>query len=89
MACLDVVAGDSLDTAAAQRNFDARMLEQSLLRAMHTPDLADGAHAQSGRWACSRSRPTRVMSASIAAPATSALPIRFDRPLIILGAAIG
>jgi hypothetical protein len=88
MARLDVVAERFAGRVPLPNGMDvARMLEQSLLRAMHTPDLAGGgALATHTAGHVPDLGQTRAASASTAVPATSPRsPIRFDRPLIILG----
>jgi hypothetical protein len=90
MARLQVVAGQFTGRVPLPNGMDvARMLEQSLLGAIHTPALAAGevpipAHIPAHIPDLGQ---TSVASMPVAVPAFAApAPIRFDRPLIILGA---
>jgi hypothetical protein len=89
MARLRTVADQFAGSVPLPNGMDvAGMLEQSLLRAMHTPDLAGGGEGAAHSPAhIPDLGQTRVASTPIAAPAVIARsPVRFDRPLIILGA---
>ena len=62
----------------------ARMLDHSLLRAIHTPKLADGGAATLHIPDLGQ---TRIGAGKLDAPAVKSRPsVHFDRPLIILGA---
>ncbi len=90
MARLQAVATRFADRVPLPNDMDVgRMLEQSLLRAMHTPELAgDGpGGAPVPRHATRPGPGDRRVATSAATPAVvTRASVRFDRPLIILGA---